>query len=287
VQFESNTVNVLDKFNFPFLCSVNGELDKSRPVNIVLWCHGSYLLPAADLVSELSQFGRQNHPRFLFTDKNVVLLTPILPRLENNDAQILERATLTNSESDVSFRPDREVLEALGYIKAELQDDGFIVNELICGGGISAGACFINRMSILHPEIFARVAIILAGFYCYPTDTLDNFSFNYPMGTADLSLFEKEFKPSVFESIDHFIYVGAHDDNPGPLRYESRLGADSPFLQEYEDLVGEDSPQKTQHFANYLIKRGMNVQLEINPDHGHNFSPSLLNQVEDFFFVKA
>lgn len=281
-KFDPRT-EILTGYKFPFLRFVPNNLDKSKPIRIVVWCHGSI---NGDVMQSLSTTPGLNYPTFIAQETNSVLLTPAIPRQSNSDAQIMERSCLFDESVVPEFyRPDLEVVRAIQDTTAEMIEKGFAIEEKSVIGGFSAGANLSNRLSVMHPKLFSHVCLLSGGTFMYPDTEVNNLRLPYPLGTADLGEIGITPNLDAFMQIKHSVYVGEDDTNPGPISYELR---DNPeLLESYQTNFGKLPTVKTRNFIAHLQAIGVEVTEVVGENQAHSVGNIEINKLLDFIEKEA
>jgi predicted esterase len=88
---------------------------------------------------------------------------------------------------DFYKRPDLEVLKILEYCRKLLNANNIGISEEYLIGGISAGANFVNRFSILHPDKIRAVALLMGGDFLYFQEYMEGAKFDYPFGINNIN----------------------------------------------------------------------------------------------------
>lgn len=241
---------------------------------VVVWGHGSYRGP--DLINatkkEFSNFKKT------FTRLGLITLMPVLPRIDEKDlhkqldAQLMEQPTITGKCQEFYSRPDLVILKIIKHAQKLLREQRYAVRKKIIIGGSSAGGTMANRMSVLHTSLVAGAVIFISGSFMYIEREINNIPLPYPYGIRDIDEIEdNHFNRIQFLKIPSYIFIGKHDTNPDndPFGFEIR------HFQDREDelgsIFGNNQLERTKHYANYLKKLGMKVELRIHPSYGHMF----------------
>lgn len=263
--------------------------DNIREAQIVVWGHGS--TPDEVKYEDISDFIEPSFNNILsYCNKlNLVAVMPLLPRfadaneypLVKFDSQIMTKEVMFDNyspENEPYKRPDLEIVKMIESVKDMLKKDDVKVKEKIVIGGVSAGANMANRFSLLYPELVEFSLLLLSGIFMYPESKMNEVTLNYPFGTNNIDqLVNKGFNKEEFSGIKHFLYVGEQDNNPRNdiARFEFIAERDK---QNIGKVIGLDSVSRTKNYANYLESLGIDVELYIEPELGHNVNGKVMDK---------
>lgn len=276
-------MNLTQKYKYPFLSYAPNGIAKSKELKIIVWFHASSI---SDNKAKIDEGTLEEFEGFktLVDSKNYIFIMPILSRKHLYDCQILEYSTLYDPDCDEYYkRPDLAVSEIISGIRDELKKLNYIVGEKVISCGISAGANFLNRFSLLYPDLFEKVALISAGSFMFPTVKISKTSITYPLGLDNINISDFHFDLERFKKIEHFIFTGNDDENDGPIIDE--LGEkDQDFINKQLSIVGKSNIIRSKTFAEYLKNLGVKVQLDIGENEGHEVTNRLMKLVKEFLF---
>jgi len=278
-----------EEIKYPLIYYVPENLDVSKPVTVVFWGHGSQ--KHTDLIEQANAIvhgGVPREMREIWEKTNCVVVTPVLPRKNAFDAQILGRGTvLPEDDTPKEFiGPDIEIIKMLAQMQKSLSDLGYKVEPKIISAGISAGANAANRFAVIYPDLIKGVALLSAGDFSLPTSHMGDLQLNYPFGTADLSEIVKGgFKGEVFSAIPHFVYVGEQDthENKDPFWYEiDSIGVPKDEANKLRIALGGNQVGRAHEYVKSLQKQGVPVSFYSNPNAGHKPTHEDFENLGDF-----
>lgn len=220
---------------------------------------------------------------------NLLAVSVFLPRIASHEypeyklnAQMLTPEIMfTDSEVTTEFynRPDLEILKILEILRTNMKEKGVPIDEKMYIGGVSAGANFANRFSILYPELIKASILFSAGDYIYPTENLNGMDLDYPFGLHGLdNISNNRFNSAVFKSIPHYIYVGEEDHND-PIRWELYYPE---LIDKYKKALGVTVPERTKQYAEFLKDNGNNVKFRMEPNMAHKIAQGAFEEGFEF-----
>lgn len=280
-----------DQIKYPYLLYVPEKLDRTRPVEVFLWGHGSQSANnVMDQAEEVKNTGIRHSILRGCDETGLILLTPILPLKQGEqiilDTQIMHRDTTVyqkdDPEQDIFFqRPDKEVLKMITQVNANLINSEYKTSKKVVVGGISAGANFANRFSMLYPHLVKAAVIMSAGNYMYPISEMDEVNLEYPFGTEDIrKITGSDFDLDLFKQIPHFVYIGEKDDNPGPLEYDA--SGRSGWATSMKSVLGTNRNQLDHNYVNFLKKLDMDITFVARDDLRHSPDNKVIQEMYEF-----
>ncbi len=161
----------------------------------------------------------------------IPLLVPVFPRFEDVYTHMLNRRARL-AERNGLHRIDLQLVAMVNDAKTRLADHGVKTNEKVLLTGFSASGAFVNRFTVLHPDIVQAVASgAVNGMLMLPVDTLDSQPLPFPIGVADIATFtEKPFQFDAWKQIPQFIYMGQDDTNDA-------VKFDDAYTQEQREII--------------------------------------------------
>jgi pimeloyl-ACP methyl ester carboxylesterase len=212
------------------------------------------------------------------------LLVPVFPR-PATDANIythaLDRDVLTCGRRDIG-RLDLQLAAMVQDVAARLRDRGIRVGPKILLFGFSASGMFVNRFTILHPDLVAAVASgSPGGWPIAPVAEYRGASLRYPIGIADLeSLVGTETNMGELRRVPMYMFLGADDTNDSVVFRDS-------YEQEDERLImarfGSTLQQRWKIAESLYRSAGLSAQFVLYPSVAHEVTPHMEADVVEFF----
>jgi len=158
-------------------------------------------------------------------DLGVPLLVPIFPRPESHSDQYthaLGRAALLSDVPEYN-RLDLQLISMIDHCKSNLKTDGIDIEDKILMFGFSASGDFVDRFTLLHPEMVKALAYG-GSDNVVPLPEYNGVPLPYPLGTYDYSdITGRTFDAEAYKSIQRFIFKGSEDEG-GWMRTETPDG---------------------------------------------------------------
>lgn len=220
------------------------------------------------------------------------LLIPAFPR-ENGmiDTHLLDTETikLTKIESDKLglgnlVDIEKQLVAMFNDAKAQFKANGITLNEKMVMDGFSSSGKFVNRFSMIYPEL---VEIVISGTGqtapMLPYDKINNKTLNYPLGIADFkTLFGKDFNLDAYQKIKQFWYVGEYDRNEILDYPDSFTTQEASLMRSY---LGNEMTQRWVSTEKYMNDKKVSIQLHTYKNIGHEVTE--LIDVDLVNFIKA
>ena len=281
------------KIIWDWMTYVPRNLNRSKPVYILLvGIHGN----VSGNYSEQKANSRallESAINWLGID-NFVLLTPVIPR-ENDSYPVVFAYDSFLDTDEMNNRADLKVISMIDEFKEILSIDGYEVNPKVMIQGFSAGGCFAQRFSLLHPEMVEAIAIGgMGGVFTLPEKTHLENMIDYPIGIGDLEeisgiLFDKE----EYKKIKQFVFYGEEDTgknyntfvNLSSWSRESggfwKSHSQKNYINQY---FGDKDYIRVQNQIQYLNSIGYNnIFFNLYSDIGHNVSNEIISDFMKFF----
>lgn len=274
------TIEPTEQFKYPYI--LYNPYDKPR--DLLIWGTGS-LKTNEEGKPDVTFLFENNINENLFEqcyNRNIAVAILLLPRVQTEyftyDSQIMHRHTMGFSEEAAEqpdqfsyfVRPDLEVLKIIKDAQNKTNTSGKVII-----GGMSTGANFANRFSVLHPDIIKGTICMSAGDYMLPIDRYNDTPLIYPFGTHDIDTTD------LVAQIPHFVYVGEQDVTleKDPLDHDlSGTG----LAKSYRKLLGQNQYERTLTFANCVKKIFSDFTFYTRPDLGHGTDYKVYKKVFEF-----
>lgn len=220
-------------------------------------------------------------------DLNVPLLVPTFPRPSSNwhiYTHALDRDSIITDVQGLQ-RIDLQLIAMINDAKERLSSMGIDVADKVFLNGYSASGSFVNRFTILHPEIVMAAAMgSPGGWPTVPIGEWEGRRLRYPVGVADLEeLIGTGFNIDAFRSVPQYIYIGNHDSNDA-------VPFSDGFDPEDRDLIYElfGSPAykpwwRWPKAAAIFNSVQSSSQFVVYPDVGHTCTPEIWDNLQSFF----
>jgi hypothetical protein len=298
----------LEEYTFSFTTMADYELVKI-PANDELGFHWPYYLSIPHALSEKTVLlvepnntgGISDDPsvheqaaenlakwRSSFAvDLDVPLLVPTFPRPATEwfiYTHALDRDSLLTPIPGLE-RIDLQLIAMIKDAQQRLETMGYDVSDRVFINGYSASGSFVNRFTLLHPEIVQAAAIgSPGGWPTVPVSEWQQRTLTYPVGIADLAtLIGKGFDVDTFRRVPQYIYVGNMDDNDA---VDFSDGFDQVDRELIDDLFGDGAPyiaERWPHAEEIFDSVQSAAQFVIYPGVAHSITPEMFDDIKAFF----
>lgn len=216
----------------------------------------------------------------------VPLLVPAFPRPQKYHEEIythaLDRGAITIDIPELK-RLDFQLVSMIKDAQEELLSRGINTKDKVLMTGFSASGMFVNRFTILHPDLVQAAAIgAPGGWPTVPVGEFRGMALEYPLGVHDLEeLVGKEFDLEAFKAVPLYLYVGEEDpktnDCVPPVEY---MREDQRFI--YVDIGAR--PIERWPVAEEIYRSvGCSSRFVSYPGVGHSITSEMLRDVKTFF----
>ena len=212
------------------------------------------------------------------------LLVPVFPR-PAADANIythaLDRDVLTCGKRDIG-RLDLQLAAMVQDAGDHLRNRNIRVGPKLLLFGFSASGMFVNRFTILHPEMVAAVASgSPGGWPIAPSAEYHGASLRYPIGIADLkSLVGEEVNMGELRRVPMYMFLGGNDSNDSVVFRDS-------YEEDDERLImarfGVTLQQRWKIAESLYRSAGLSAQFVLYPSVAHEVTPQMEADVVKFF----
>lgn len=208
------------------------------------------------------------------------LLVPVFPRplsewkiythALDRDAVIAEGAMK---------RLDLQLIAMISDARSKLRTMGIDTKEKVVMTGFSAAGTFVNRFSLIHPDIIRAYACGgINAMPVLPVDTISEKALPYPVGTADFdALFMKSFNFEAFASIPQFLFMGEDDTNDAVQFNDGYCDSDREII--YELLGQQMMPERWEKVCEYYRQSGIKATFKTYPGTGHKVSEEIKQDI--------
>lgn len=213
----------------------------------------------------------------------VILLVPAFPRplkYQEIYTHALDSGAITTDIPELK-RLDLQLIYMIEDARKKLLLRSIKTEEKILMLGFSASGMFVNRFTILHPELIQAAAIgAPGGWPTVPIGEFHGVDLKYPTGVSDLErLVHKEFDIEAFRSVPIYFYMGEEDTNDcvPPANY----------MREDQRLIYVN--MGTRPIERWPVAEGIYRSVECNsrfvsyPGVGHVITKEMLRDVKAFF----
>lgn len=274
-----------DPFNYPyFLYSPQSITEKPRPILVEPNNTGS----STDDFSEHREAARDaienGFSRGISDELGVPLLVPVFPRPESDPVSWRHYTHQLDTETmHISSGPlERIGLQLIGMIEDARDRLSGVISDQVMMNGYSAAGKFVNRFTVLHPEIVTSVtAGGINGMVTLPIAEDKGHTLNYQIGVADLeSITGEPFDLEAFRDVDQFIYMGAEDEN-------DTLPAGDAWSDEQReiarDVYGIDMQDDRFPYCESVYENvGASVEFRLYDGVGHEVTEEMYRDVVEF-----
>lgn len=220
-------------------------------------------------------------------DLKTAFVMPMFPRGvdENGDYKgeyyqhALDRDTLENRMKE-PVPIDQQVLAIIKDSQKVLRSKGINVEDKVAMIGFSASGDFVNRFSILHPEIIKAMAFqntkpIL------PLKEYKGEKLIYPVGIGDIEeITGKPVNIEEYKKINQYIFTGELDNNDGVYFYDGY--EDSEREQIFRLLGKQMMPDRWNNVQKIYNELKYPIQFVTYKNHEHDYNGYILGDVETF-----
>jgi len=205
-------------FNYPyFLYTPQTVTEGDRPILVEPNNTGTSTVDFSEHREAARNSIENGFSRAISDELGVPLLVPVFPRPESDPVNWRHYTHQLDTETmHISSGPlERIDLQLIGMIEdAKGRLSGEISDQVMMNGYSAAGK-FVNRFTVLHPEMVTSVtAGGINGMVTLPIAEDKGHTLNYQIGVADLeSITGEPFDLEAFREVDQYIYMGAEDEN--------------------------------------------------------------------------
>lgn len=217
----------------------------------------------------------------------VPLLVPAFPRPQKYHEEIythaLDRGAITTINIPDLKRLDFQLISMIKDAQEELLSRGVNTKDKVLMMGFSASGMFVNRFTILHPDLVQAAAIgAPGGWPTVPIGEFRGMALEYPLGVHNLEeLVGEKFELEAFKAVPLYLYVGEEDpktnDCVPPVEY---MREDQRFI--YVDIGAR--PIERWPVAEEIYRSvGCSSRFVSYPGVGHAITSEMLRDVRAFF----
>lgn len=250
--------------------------------------------PIAKSISEVKRNFSGGHPIKKINEEtaNYPFLYPLFPRLRYKDKSFYNHMLSSNTmfleetEKDAKklgiYRTDLQLIEMINDARNRLEQQGLNIDEKVIMYGFSASAKFVNRFTLLHPEIVkCAFAAAMGGTITLPLGELNGEKLLWPLGIGNVEEITGE-KLEIYKKNPQFYLQGLLDTNDcykpndsGTCRYEGIL-QDDEAIQMYK-FLGKSMNEERWPKTNEIISTLDSSITLLSCDDDHK--PHMLNDV--------
>jgi hypothetical protein len=212
------------------------------------------------------------------------LLVPVFPRPaadENIYTHALDRDVLTCGRRDIG-RLDLQLAAMAEDARARLRDRNIDVGPKAFLFGFSASGMFVNRFSMLHPDLVAAVACgSPGGWPIAPVAEYQGAPLRYPVGIADLkNLVGVEANLGEIRQVPMFLFLGQEDRNDSVVFRDGYEKEDEQLIM---DKFGTTLPERWKLAESLYRSAGLSARFVLYPSAGHELTGQMEDDVIRFF----
>lgn len=222
---------------------------------------------------------------FVARNMKYPLLVPVFPRSESNwqvYTHALDRDAMTIQNSDEE-RIDHQLIQMAKDAQNKLERMGINTGDQYILTGFSASGSFVNRFTLLHPQLVLAVAAGgINGVLMLPYSEQKGLLLKYPVGIGDYDEFsDNPFQVEIFSNIPQFYFMGALDTNDAV-----------PYLDAYSDdereliyaVLGEEmQPERWGNSQKLYAGICTDALFKTYEGKGHEHPETIKNDILDFF----
>jgi len=278
-------------FNYPYWLFIPKEVNASEYKRLIVEPNNtgyvSDFLQLHDEEAKMTAIGGKQGAHVARWLK-IPLLVPVFPRPEtnwwDNYYHTLSRDVMLQKSGD-GKRVDLQLIAMIKDAQELLARNGLQLEKKVFMTGFSASGQFVNRFTVLHPEMVK--AVYHGGFTMYPTDTLNGNKLTFPLGTADIEeIAGKSFNLEEYKKVAQFVYTGDLDRN-------DRIEPSEEDYSEYDAKVMYNLYQSHDPMAIWKRKEqlmnqlgfGDSIQFHIYKGVGHSIPQAVYHDIIKFFMV--
>ena len=275
-------------FNFPYFLYLPEDLSKKDTYLIVEPNNSGFL---DDDLGRHIEKAKRNATRDFYTGNYCAsrlgypLLVPVFPRPKSQShtyTHALDRDVIMQKNNALE-RIDLQLIAMIRDAKDRLDAMEIAVHDEILMTGFSASGSFVNRFTMLHPDLVkASAAGGLNGLLMLPLKKIDSLNLIYPVGVWDFeNLTGKAFNVEAFKNTPQFLYMGALDDNDA-------IPFDDAFSEDERQLIYQvlGKEMQAERWSNCkMIYDSLEVDAEIKTyeNTGHENPEQVKQEIFHFF----
>jgi len=223
------------------------------------------------------------------------LLMPTFPRSSNQNDMVdphflnIQAVKLTKTQSDALglgnlVDTEKQLVAMIADAKEQFKANGITLNPKVVLNGFSASGKFVNRFSLIYPEL---VDIVIGGTTevspMLPYSELNGTKLNYPLGVNDMkTLFGKDFNLAEYRKIKQFWYLGQDDWSEVLYHRWWFTESEEVLIKKY---LGEDMFKRYIAIDKLMENKGVTIQFHRYQGIGHTTTP--LMEIDFTNFLKA
>ncbi len=218
-------------FKYPYLLfvptnvNINSTIivEPSNSIRAVNICGEEYINSSLKKsIDEVKEYFFAGHPIKRINERttNYPFLYPLFPRIVYQNEiyynHMLSSNSMDENKSEVLnklniYRTDLQLIEMIKDASERLKEYGINIDEKVILYGFSASAKFVNRFTLLHPEIVKYAfAAGMGGTVTLPLKELNGKKLIWPIGLADMKEIDDE-KLNLYRQVPQFYYQGIKD----------------------------------------------------------------------------
>jgi len=276
-----------DSFNYPYLLyTPPTTTDEKRPLLVQPNNSGTTTDDFATHRKRAREDVERGFPRLISEELRVPLLVPIFPRPESEPVDWrhyvhqLDTETMHISGGPLE-RVDRQLVGMIEDAQDRLSTEIALTDRVMLNG-YSASGNFVNRFTILHPELVTSVtAGGVNGMVTLPLREANGRTLNYQIGVADVEEITGDpFDVEAFCEVDQYVYMGAEDQNdtlPGGDAWSDRQ------REIAREVYGEDMQEDRFPYCESVYSDvGASAEFELYEGVGHTVTEKIERDVVTF-----
>jgi len=281
-----------DGFNYPYYLYTPPQIDRrERPILVEPNNTGISSDDFSKHREAARDAAKNGFSRGISDELGVPLLVPVFPRPESDPVSWrhyvhqLDTETMRIDNGPLE-RVDLQLVAMIEDAQERLSDDVSVSDQVMLNV-YSASAKFVNRFSLLHPELVTSVtAGGINGMVTLPIIEDKGHVLNYQIGVADLeSITGEPFDLESFQDVDQYIYMGAEDEND-TLPASDAWGKEQREIA--RDVYGEDMQDDRFPYCKSVYEDvGAFAEFRLYDGVGHTVTDEMYRDVVEFHRTNA
>jgi hypothetical protein len=276
-------------FNFPYMLFIPDSMSVSSELFLIVEPNNSGF--ADDDLKKHFEKARRTVSKDFYIGNYVSgklkypLLVPVFPRPQSEwkvYTHALDRDEMLQKNNSLEHI-DIQLINMIDNACDTLRKLGYRMNKKVLMTGFSASGTFVNRFSLIHPEVvYAVAAGGLNGLLMLPVAKINGQELNYPIGISDFNiLFNKDFDSVSFKKIHQFLFMGSMDENDAVL-FDDAFDADEREII-FRNLGIKMQPERWNNCSEIYKSKDIDACIITYDSIGHEHPESIKKEILDFF----
>lgn len=221
---------------------------------------------------------------YISKELKIPLLVPFFDRPKSNlkmYTHSLDSDTLKNKDGQLA-RIDLQLINMIEDAKSRLFERKIYVKDKVFLNGFSASGSFVNRFTVLHPQIVK--AVVSGGVNCMPIIPCKEWEGNelpFHIGIANIKeIAGIKFNLDKYKRVAQYIYMGELDEND-TLPYSDAFNPEERKI--VKKVLGQEMHERWEKSRRIYDYFDIPAQMVMYKGIGHTYTPEIKKDIVDFF----